>query len=170
MTYPVHSACKKEQILLQPYSTCPEIAQVVITEPHAAGPSVSTIDWDLLLHAVEQRLGKISGTLLNGSDRLSQRHTNLAAQAAIADCVDALHKLHDMLVDERQQHRVTQSALRISNALLEQSRADLGEALEQVQLARQPASHDSLTSLPDLGPFSDWVDRALPTGGQAAPP
>jgi len=81
---------------------------------HVGGPdSVCPADWDLMYEAVRARIGIIAGTLTDQPDGSAPGARTYAAQAAMQECVDALGKLHAMLVEQRQRQRQAPKALAV---------------------------------------------------------
>lgn len=73
---------------------------------HAQYRSIGVTDWDLLFDAIEIRLQNTVGAHLGTLPETPAHSAQLAAslvQASVLDCVDALHKLHAAIKDERSQ-------------------------------------------------------------------
>ena len=149
----------------------PDLTQAGAVAPisGAAGAGVrtnSTLDPILLLDEIQLRLGAMLDGPFEGRGGLAQRDATVAARAGLLECVEALHCLHQVLSEERRNHRSTEQALVASCAALLQARNDLVDAEDLTRVARQQAALDSLTALPNRRHFGECVEAALV---QAAP-
>lgn len=117
-------------------------------------PITPEADWDLLFHAVAERMRRTAG---QANISLGGRHIG----TAVLECMQALEQLHAGLADQRGRRLSIEGELRQCQADLAHARQQLTGARDGERRARHLASHDSLTSLPNRHGFGARLDMAL---------
>ena len=139
-----------------PHQDCSCDTEALAPTPAAA--SSARQDWDLLFHAVTDRLRDVAALVpcSPGAATLP-----LLASAQVLECAEALDQLHKLL----SQHHERQAALHEQvfnvHGSLEQIRAEPTDTRYGERRQRHRAQHDALTTLPNLSHFRNLLKQAL---------
>lgn len=117
-------------------------------------PITPEADWDLLFHAVAERMRLTAG---QANITLGGRHIG----TAVLECMQALEQLHAGLADQRGRRLSIEGELRLCQADLAHARQQLAGVRKDERRARHLATHDCLTALPNRYGFGARLDMAL---------
>ena len=133
-------------------------AEVPAPTPTPAAMSSVHQDWDLLFHAVTERLRGVAALVQSLPGTASLPHL---ASARVLECAEALDQLHGSLSQQHERQAALQQQLLHVYGSLEQTRAELADTRDAERRQRHRAQHDALTTLPNRSHFRNLLMQAL---------
>ena len=127
----------------------------------ASVPELWLSDWNDLLDAVKQRLRQSVQESVQGHHLSPPGSPLERTGACVVECVAALDQLHSSVRQELGRRQRLELELFELKAALASARAELAGTQAGERHARQLATHDALTALPNRSLFGERLERAL---------